>query len=556
MSNLHATNSMNAMRPRHRSPFIVGGVAVCIIVGLVIAAISVWSPQATKVAGTGDSSSNSMKVTPEHEQPKPRAIDGGPSLDDKRALVEDDGRTLWASPTDGAPLNLAYLPPGAQLIVALRTSALAKHPENEKVRAALGPVGARAIELVQQSTHVPLESMDQLVAGFQPASDGNWDVTLVASIDDAAARRVVEQLAEATPEEHEGQIYHVVGEQAYYFPTSKKNGKVLVVAPVDAITDIIDLAGDPPPLRRDIERLLAHTHADRHVTMVVAPNTLFNEGQTMFAGEMAGLRDPLFWFLSDELSAAALSMHWDENFFVELIATPTLDTSPERAARILTERMTQMPSKLEEYFAAVNLSTYSEYVVRQLPQMLHMLTQYTRSSFAPDHAVLRCYLPAVAGHNLLMAAELTLAQTSKAVGISAEAPSTPAPVKPQSLTEQLKRPTSLQFARDTLEAAVEQLAADIGVAIEIDGPALQADGITKNQSLAINLENKPAEEILIEILRMANPDKTATAVNDPRQKLVYVIAKSQAGAPNRLLITTRAAVAERGIELPQAFRPK
>ena len=544
---------MNATRPRHRSPFIVGGVAACIIVGLVIAAISVWSPQATKVAGTGDSSSNSMKVTPEHEQPKPRAIDGGPSLDDNRTLVEDDGRTLWVSPTDGAPLDLAYLPPGAQLIVALRTRALAAHSEGEKLRVALGPVGARAIELVQQSTHVPLESMDQLVAGFQPTSDGNWHVTLVASIDDAAARQVVEQLADAMPEDHEGQIYHVVGEQAYYFPTAQKNGKVLVV-PADTIPDIIDLAGDPPPLRRDIERLLAHTDADRHVTIIVAPNTLFSEGQTMFAGGMAGLRDPLFWFLGDELSAAAISMHWDENFFVELIATPTLDTSPERAARILVERMSQIPSKLEGYLPTVNLSPYSERIVKQLPQMLRTLTGYTRSGFEPDHAVLRCYLPAVAGHNLLMAAELTLAQTSKAVGISA-APSTPAPVKPQSLTEQLKRPTSLQFASDTLEAAVEQLAADIGIAIEIDGPALQADGITKNQSLAINLENKPAEEILIEILRLANPDKTATTASDPRQKLVYIVARSQAGAPYRLLITTRAAAAERGIELPQAFRP-
>ena len=59
------------------------------------------------------------------------------------------------------------------------------------------------------------------------------------------------------------------------------------------------------PLRRDIERLLDHTDADRQVTIIVAPNSLFSEGQTLFAGELERLRGPLFWFLGDELSGGA-----------------------------------------------------------------------------------------------------------------------------------------------------------------------------------------------------------------------------------------------------------
>ena len=93
----------------------------------------------------------------------------------------------------------------------------------------------------------------------------------------------------------------------------------------------------------------------------------------------------------------------------------------------------------------------------------------------------------------------------------------------------------------------------MGVEIVIRGPDLQLDGITKNQSLAIDVENQPAEAILAEILRRANPDKSATDAHDPRQKLVYVTGPKGPGGPEVIFITTRARAAERGDKLPAAF---
>src|SRR6185369_8791071 len=94
---------------------------------------------------------------------------------------------------------------------------------------------------------------------------------------------------------------------------------------------------------------------------------------------------------------------------------------------------------------------------------------------------------------------------------------------------------------------------DIGVPIVIRGPDLQADGITKNQSFGIEISNKPAEEILVQILRLANPDKSATGPADPKQKLVYVIAKKP-DKTEQIVVTTRAKAAERRDQLPPAFR--
>jgi hypothetical protein len=125
-----------------------------------------------------------------------------------------------------------------------------------------------------------------------------------------------------------------------------------------------------------------------------------------------------------------------------------------------------------------------------------------------------------------------------------------------SVHERLQRTTSLAFPRDTLEAALEQLARDVGIKIVVAGADLQAEGITKNQSFGIDITNRPAEEVLVEILRLANPDKSASQPDDPRQKLVYVIRDAEPNASGQIVITTRSASAARGDKLPPVFRAK
>ena len=81
---------------------------------------------------------------------------------------------------------------------------------------------------------------------------------------------------------------------------------------------------------------------------------------------------------------------------------------------------------------------------------------------------------------------------------------------------------------------------------------LQVEGITKNQSFSIDVSNRPATEILVEILRLANPDKSATGADDPRQKLVYFMEADETGN-EVVIVTTRKAAMERGVQLPAEF---
>src|SRR5215218_4279814 len=55
---------------------------------------------------------------------KPQPSAKKPIKNAKQSVTSKNDDPLWVSPTKGAPLNLGFLPPGAQLIAVLRPAAL------------------------------------------------------------------------------------------------------------------------------------------------------------------------------------------------------------------------------------------------------------------------------------------------------------------------------------------------------------------------------------------------------------------------------------------------
>lgn len=534
------TSSRPSRRRQRDWRWVVVGALVCLAVALVILG------RTSRVAPLDNRPPMDAPRQAARERVEDRASGPaahGSAVPKRVVLVEDDGRTLWASPTDGPPLELAYLPPGAQIILAVRPADLLRHPEGPKVRAALGPYGDCGIQFVERATGLPIGQIDRLLVGWQTNQDGGWEVALVATVTDKrrGARGEGPAASDKSFERYE---------------PAAENGRVIVVASPAAIEDVKQLAGRAPPLRRDIHRLLAHTDADRLATLLVVPRFLQGDGKDLFSGEMEKLRSPLLSFFGDDLAAVLLSLHWDEDFFVELCAVPTLEVLPERAAEQLAGRVSQLPDQVDQYVVGLNPDPYGRRVVARFPAMVRKLAAYTRSGFDRDRAILRCYLPAVAGHNLLLGAELTLAEPPATAARPLPSVGTRRGERPEtaaSVTERLQQHTTLRFPRDTLEAALDMLAHDVGVEIILVGRDLQLEGITKNQSFGLDLEDRPAAEILVEILRQANPDKSAAGPGDERQKLVYVIKPQAADGPEAVFVTTRAAAGQRGDPLPDVF---
>lgn len=324
----------------------------------------------------------------------------------KDRLVDDDGQTLWQSPTHGGPISLRYLPLGTQVVLHLRPSDLLAHREGEKVLAALGPFGQHAVEEIEKSLGLPLRQILELTAAIFSRRDGRLDyglrATLVtSSTDDQLAQRLPNAIAKTRGD----QTFFVDQRRALFMPRSA-NGSTCVSCPLDIVDELIDRGEAPILLSRDFERLLARTDDERIATLVLPTKFLRASGRKLFTDGGEPLRVAFEYLVGEPATAVALSAHWADNFFFELQTITTLDRRPHRVAAALKKHLGEAPSQVEADLLASPPHSYGHRVVAQFPAMLQQLSRYTRNGEERGVSLTRVYLPASAGHNLLMAAEL------------------------------------------------------------------------------------------------------------------------------------------------------
>lgn len=346
------------------------------------------------------------------------------------------------------------------------------------------------------------------------------------------------------------EIFQPTKELSAYFHRWEKRPLLLVVGPAELVKESAEHADRPPPVRREIEKLIRTTDNARQATLLWLPDNALvvspPNANTAWAKLIAGARS----FFGDDCRGAVFSFQLTpSNLFIELRIAGPLDTPPQAEAKQIRQQIVQLPTMIEDFLATLDLDSYGRRILLRFPQMLRVTDEFTRSGVDANQAVLRCYLPVEAAHNLLMGAELALAESASpspspkgsAVNVAPRAGQNGNLGTGDSVAQKLKRLTTLSFPNENLEKALNLLADDIQVKVEILGGDLQLDGITKNQPIRdLDEKNKPAEEILRTIMRKANPDG----------KLVYVIKTPPSGGDEELLITTRAAVVKHGDKLP------
>jgi len=496
--------------------------------------------------GTVASPADAAGAAPSSPRPKTETI----------TTLVDSGATEipYESPQPpGTPPRLQYLPPGSQLILLARPAEALATTEGARFVRSLGPRAAAALETLSLLAACPPESIADLQAAWQAGGPDEvvGGVTLRGSeplpvaIDGDARRKA---WGATTPEEIEGETLHRGGSFSFWLP-SDADGHVLVLGPEELVrqtmqahrqvaagdtTDADGENGIEASLPRDLEELVGMLDASRHLTLFGSPDYLLHDGRPVLAGPLAKLVEPLAWFFGDSIRAAALSLHFGPNSYLELDAVPPAGTSPRQLAQRLSGNVATMAERTEEYCNALDPHPYGRKLVMRLPRMLGVVADHVHAGADGRGVIVNAWLPEHAPHNLALAAELALEQTPRADGASLVVAASPRASAPAGALAALAKPMSLVFVKDTLEKSIQMIADEIGVELEILGSDLQLEGITKNQSFGLDEKQKPAAEILRAILAKANPDG----------KLVYVIRKIEAG--ERIEITTRAAVEKRG----------
>ncbi|MFM7107152.1 MAG: protein kinase domain-containing protein [Planctomycetaceae bacterium] len=476
--------------------------------------------------------------------PRPAAAPAGPQ-------IFADPTLPWASPTSGPAIVPACLPAGSQLILVARPAAMLADEEGRQLAKALGPGVERALAAVASACGCEPADVETIQAGWHTEGADTlvygWAARLVEGKSlpaDEATR--VRAWGPAAKSPRDGETIHAGPLLAYWAPSSAA-GRMLVAAPAARLEEIVEASAeaDPPPLPMpgDLERLASVLDASRHLTILGSPAYLLNSGRSLLAGPLEPLAGGVESLLGESVQAAALSVHCGSDFYVELDAVGTLDLPAAAFTAKLKEGVAGFQAAAKAFCAARDLHPYGRALVMELPTMVRALAANVRAGAEDKVAVVNAYLPRHAGHNIALAAELALAQAAGGVaaGPIAAAPAAATPSAQDPLGK-LGQKMTLVFAKDTLEKSIQMIADEIGVPMEILGTDLQLEGITKNQSFALEERDKPARDVLRVILAKANPDG----------KLVYVVRKKD--GVESIDITTRAAVAKRGDALPPEFQ--
>lgn len=545
----------------------VAGGLVALVVAIALSRGGV-SPAQQKDAHIPDVS----HTVAEHEsQPgrktdEPADLHPEPSASHQLQIV-DSSSLPWASPTDGKPPSLAYLPPGSQLILLARPAAIVADEEGRQFVKSLGPRVAEGIATLQSLCGCSLEDIAEVQAGWQADANAatasgevlaGWTVRFQEPSplwDDGEAR--AKAWGETTEKDIDGEQVYAGPKLSFWLPAAEE-GRVLVMAPAGLMEQMVDLMveqmvepmvaaraagseddGDAlaASLPQDLEQLVGMLDRTRHLTLLGSPQYLLTDGRPLMAGPLAGLVEPLGSFFGDGVKAAALSLHCGDNFYAEVDTIATRAEPAKSLAGRLTQQIEKVADAVEDYCAAINPHPYGRKLVMRLPSMIRVVAASARCGAEGEGVVLNTYLPRHAAHNLVLASELALEQTpdSELVAGVSRKPAAAASAGPAG---GLQKKISLVFTKDTLEKSIQMLSDEIGIPMEILGGDLQLEGITKNQSFGLDERDKPAEAVL----------RTILAKSDSGGRLVYVIRKRD--GVESIEISTKAAAAKRGDTLP------
>ena len=219
--------------------------------------------------------------------------------------IADDGATLWASPTAGEPMPLAYIASGPQVILSVRPRQILTRPDADQLLPAVGPWGDMAQAALKQITGFDLNQIDRVIATMNDSGTGQLVPTFVIRTPDKmSAEALLAGWGNPTAAKEGTESYYKGATWSFYLPPNE-GGKVLVVAPEAQIKDVIGAAGAPPTMSRYIEAIAPNADGDRDVNLLIAPSYLLTDGKSFFSGPLAPLQNPFASFFGDDARGGA-----------------------------------------------------------------------------------------------------------------------------------------------------------------------------------------------------------------------------------------------------------
>ena len=574
-----APKQRSRRKKKSKAPLVLGAMCVAILL-LMIGLLVPRSPE-EKTAEKDRTRPPTPAVIPrvsnrekedEDTGAKPKETPNGISKQDSEAsgyqLVDDD-RLLYVPPyaVDTEKASLEYLPPGPAKVASLRIASIVDSNIGGQVIEVFSPDLDALIASVAERAAVPVESIQTCGLALHPGKEGWPEVSLAIQLKDPVpAKELVEKWDVAAARTADGATIYAGDSpeaDAYYFegkgddPVSR-----FAIGSVAKISEVAETKGSSVLLPRNSQTLWNATSEESDIVVLFAsPNFLFADGRELLSNSLPGFVAPLKSALQPDVSAMLVAVDFgNEQMFIETRFTPSGGASPAALVRMLQEKIGGWPDWADDFIINSVPDASWRLLANRLRPMVNFVAEQVRFGVSEEMAIANAYLPAQAVPQVALATVLALNTPeggSVATGV-------PAPKKPLSIEELLNRKMSVTFEQESLEFAIDNIVTaferDLPRGsklpnVRIVGGDLQLMGITQNQQVRdFKQTNVPLRQVLTALLRLANPDKTATGPKDEKQALIWVL-EDDATKPGtkEILVTTRAS-AKGKYEVPPEFK--
>ncbi|MFK7817252.1 MAG: hypothetical protein AB8G99_00915, partial [Planctomycetaceae bacterium] len=375
------------------------------------------------------------------------------------------------SPTDGDPIDLKYLPPGASIIVHLHPSELWSDDDSRREFIfALGPLGKWLEGRVQTLTRFEPKEIEQLTIaiGLGPR-ESEPEISAVVRLHEAQQRSVfIRQRVKGQRDPAYTRDVYVGDANAWLLV----DDKTFVVGPAHLAADLVasvEYAADPS---EDLRLMIEKTDANRHVTVMVDRSALEIHTSELFYESVQTAFEKFNDWLGKDVDSVTASLHLGDQFFLETLFRSGTGTTPGKLNRHIRSRVDELPVDVLEMARLMTPRRKgARQIIARFPAMLQAVAAASDSGIGERWVQLTTVLPERAIPNLAVGTILTWNESTRTdfsrERTTSAAPQTKKPTRPTTLAERLGMKIELEFNRTPLQEAFAMLGEDVGITFKL-----------------------------------------------------------------------------------------
>ncbi len=437
------------------------------------------------------------------ESGKPEVVANQEWNDEKKALQESATAAANVSPTSGKPIDMKYLPPGANIVIHTYPARLwSEQDSRREFMFALGPLGTWLSERISTLTNFEPKEIEKLTIaiGLGPR-ESEPEISAVVRLVEAQQRTVIIRQrfkAARDPEVQNADVY-IDDTRAWMLIDEK----TFSVGPKYLADDLVASQSFPADPSDDLRALMQGTDGDRDITVMIDRSALEIHTPTLFADRLKPAIVKLTDWLGSDVDSAAFSLHSGDRLFMETRLRNGTGTTPAKLNRYLRSRVDELPRDVLDMVRFMRPSRSGpRQIIARFPAMAQAFSAATDSGIGNRFVQLTTILPERAIPNLAVGTILTWDESTRTDFNRERAKVTTKSEQklPATLAGRLAMKVEIEFTRTPLQEAFALLGEDIGVTFKLDGDGLKLAGYTQNMAQSFNLGTAAAADGLKKIL--------------------------------------------------------